>query len=138
MKKMFYLLLTLLLVLTVTACGGVGQETPQGDAVVKDGDVIGEGAKTFAAQIVDLEGNKVSFTVKTDKDIVGEALQELGVLEGEEGPYGLYIKEVDGEKASDAEQTFWSVSLNGESLMVGADLQPIVDGEHYELVLTKW
>mgnify|MGYP002509059985 CR=1 FL=1 len=42
MKKMLYLLLTMLLVLTVTACGGVGQETPQGDAVVKDGDVIGE------------------------------------------------------------------------------------------------
>ena len=138
MKKVLYLLLSLLLVLTVTACGGVGQETPQGDAVVKDGDVIGEGAKTFAAQIVDLEGNKVSFTVKTDKDIVGEALQELGVLEGEEGPYGLYIKKVNGMLADyDVDQTYWAFNKGGEAMMTGVDGQTIADGEAYELVRTK-
>lgn len=98
------------------------------------------GSKTLTIEIVHGDGQSKEFTIRTDAEYLGQALLEnekLGVI-GEDGPYGLYIKEVDGEKASDADQTFWSVSLNGESLMVGADQQPIADGEHYELVLTKW
>ncbi len=138
MKKVLYLLLTLLLVLTVTACGGVGQETPQGDAVVKDGDVIGEGAKTFAVQIVDLEGNKVSFTVKTDKDIVGEALQELGVLEGEEGPYGLYIKAVNGMPLDyDKDGAYWAFYVDDAYAVAGVDETTIVETSVYRLQAEK-
>lgn len=98
------------------------------------------GGKELTIQIVHGNGESKEFTIRTDAEYLGDALlehEELGVT-GEEGPYGLYIKSVDGEAASDADQTFWSVSLNGESLMVGADQQPIADGEHYELVLTKW
>ena len=101
---------------------------------------VNEGSKELVIEIVHGSGESKSFTIRTDAEYLGQALdehEELGVI-GEEGPYGLYIKEVDGEQASDADQTFWSVSLNGESLMVGADQQPIADGEHYELVLTKW
>ena len=99
-----------------------------------------QGSKTLTIQIVHGNGETKEVTFRTDAEYLGQALMEngeLGVV-GEDGPYGLYIREVDGEAASDADQTFWSVSLNGESLMVGADLQPITDGEHYELVLTKW
>ena len=99
-----------------------------------------EGGKTLTIEVVHGNGETKEFSIRTDAEYLGEALlkhEEIGVI-GENGPYGLYIKEVDGEKASDADQTFWSVSLNGESLMVGADQQPIADGEHYELVLTKW
>ena len=138
MKKVLYLLLTLLLVLTVTACSGVGQETPRGDAVVKDGDVIGEGTKTFAAQIVDLEGNKVSFTVKTDKDIVGEALQELGVLEGEEGPYGLYIKAVNGMPLDyDKDGAYWAFYVDDAYAVAGVDETTIVESSVYRLQAEK-
>jgi len=101
---------------------------------------VSEGSKELTIQIVHGNGEAKEFTIRTDAEYLGEALmehEELGVI-GEEGPYGLYIREVDGEPCSDADQTFWSVSLNGESLMVGADSQPIADGEHYELVLTKW
>ena len=99
-----------------------------------------EGSKELTIQIVHGNGETKDFIIRTDAEYLGDALMEhseLGVI-GEEGPYGLYIREVDGELCSDADQTFWSVSLNGESLMVGADSQPIADGEHYELVLTKW
>ena len=98
------------------------------------------GAKALTIEVVHGNGETKEFSIRTDAEFLGQALDEvaeIGVV-GEEGPYGLYIKTVDGEDASDADQTFWSVSLNGESLMVGADQQPIQDGEHYELVLTKW
>lgn len=101
---------------------------------------VSEGSKELTIQIVHGNGEAKEFTIRTDAEYLGDALlehEELGII-GEDGPYGLYIREVDGEPCSDADQTFWSVSLNGESLMVGADSQPIADGEHYELVLTKW
>lgn len=99
-----------------------------------------EGSKSLTIEVVHGNGESKEFSIRTDAEYLGEALMEhteIGVI-GEDGPYGLYIKTVDGETCSDAEQTFWSVSLSGESLMVGADQQPIQDGEHYELVLTKW
>lgn len=57
---------------------------------------------------------------------------------GSNGEYGLYITSVDGEEASDADQTYWSISQEGEMLTVGVDSQPIADGERYELTLSKW
>lgn len=98
------------------------------------------GSKALTIEVVHGNGETKEFSIRTDAEYLGQALDEaaeIGVV-GEEGPYGLYIKTVDGEDASDADQTFWSVSLNGESLMVGADQQPVNDGEHYELVLTTW
>jgi len=98
------------------------------------------GSKALTIEVVHGNGETKEFHIHTDAEFLGQALdeaEEIGVV-GEEGPYGLYIKTVDGETCSDAEQTWWSVSLSGEALMVGADQQPINDGEHYELVLSKW
>ena len=57
------------------------------------------------------------------------------MVEGEEGPYGLYIKTVDGETASDADRTWWCITKDGGEVTTSADLTPIADGEHYELTL---
>ena len=99
-----------------------------------------EGAKALTIQVVHGDSSSKEFQIRTDAEYLGDALlehKEIGVV-GEDGQYGLYIKSVDGEEASDAEQTYWAVSQEGEMLMVGADSQPIADGEQYELVLTKW
>ena len=74
-----------------------------------------EGNKTLTIEIVHGNGDAKEYTVRTDAEYLGQALLEheaLGVV-GEDGPYGLYIKEVDGEQASDADQTFcWWVLTN--------------------------
>ncbi len=98
------------------------------------------GSKALTIEVVHGSGETKEFHIRTDAEYLGQALDEaveIGVI-GEEGPYGLYIKTVDGETCSDAEQTWWAVRQNGVDLMVGADQQPINDGEHYELVLSKW
>ena len=80
------------------------------------------------------------FTLKTDAENLGAALVEdkdIGVT-GEDSDYGIFITTVDGEAASNEEQTFWSISKDGVDLEVGADSQPIADGEHYELTLKTW
>lgn len=98
------------------------------------------GTKVLAVQVVHGSGGVKDFTVRTDADDLAQALLEhapLGV-KGGDGPFGLYIQTVDGETASDAERTFWSISRDGAALTVGASSQPIADGEHYELTLTQW
>lgn len=98
------------------------------------------GSKALTIEVVHGNGETKEFHIHTDAEYLGQAFDEateIGVV-GEEGPYGLYIKTVDGETCSDAEQTWWAVRQNGTDLMVGADQQPINDGEHYELVLSKW
>lgn len=99
-----------------------------------------EGSKILAVQVVHGDGSTKDFEIRTEAEYLAQALLEhepLGV-KGDDGQFGLYIQTVDGETASDADQTFWSISQDGVSLTVGASSQPVADGEHYELTLTKW
>lgn len=72
MKKMMTGVLALVLVLVMVGCGQKDNGVVNG--VAKDGATIGEGAKSFTMEVVDKDGGKVTFTVKTDADTVGKAL----------------------------------------------------------------
>ena len=104
------------------------------DAIYRKDTELGEGNKTVTVQVI-VEENTVSFTLHTDCDILGDALSEQGLVEGEMGAYGLYVKRVNGILADyDVDGTYWSLYKNGEYSMTGVDTTPIADGEHYELV----
>ena len=76
--------------------------------------------------------------VKTDKATVGEALQEHGLLEGEQGSFGLYVKKVNGITADfDIDQTYWAFYINGEYAMTGVDTTNIDESAEYKLLRTK-
>lgn len=99
--------------------------------------VFGNGGKTVLVE-VKAEEKAVTFTIKTDKENLGEALLEHNLVMGEDGPYGLYVKSVNGIIADyNTNQTYWAFTKNGESMMSGVDGAEIKDGEHYELVYTK-
>ena len=98
---------------------------------------FGEGAKTLTV-VVEAEDRTVTFTVHTDAATVGEALLSHGLIDGDEGPYGLYVKKVNGITADyDVDQSYWGIYKNGEYLMSGVDTTNIADGEHYELIYEK-
>lgn len=97
------------------------------------------GEKTVTLKIV--HGDQTTKTVElhTSAEYLGEALdEEEGLVDGEEGPYGLYIKTVDGETASDADRTWWCITKAGAELPTSADLTPIADGDRYELTLMDY
>lgn len=97
------------------------------------------GGKTIGVEVIHGDGSTKKVDISTEEEYLGPALlasEALGV-EGEQGAYGLYIKTVDGETASDAERTFWSLTKDGAEAPNGVDLTVIADGEHYELTLTK-
>lgn len=137
MKRFLPLFLSVLMLLSLVGCGGnAGQ--PAGNKVIEDGATIGEGDKSFVTEVVDADGNTVKFTVQTNEKTVGEALQKLGVIDGEEGDYGLYIKTVNGITADyNKDGVYWAFYVDGEYAMTGADMTDVVDGTVYTFRVEK-
>ena len=111
-------------------------EAPASEAVTAT--PIGEGATTFDLTVTKADGSKTAYAVSTDETTVGAALQELALIEGEEGDYGLYIKSVNGIIADyDTNGTYWAFYINGEYAMSGVDVTEIEEGAAYALRVEK-
>ena len=90
------------------------------------------GEATFTFQVVDGDGKQTDFTIRTDKATVGEALLAEGLIQGEDGPYGLYVKSVNGITADyDVDGTYWAFYINGETAPTGVDSTAVEDGAVY-------
>ena len=100
--------------------------------------VLGQGHTMFEFSVVDKKGNETFFEIHTDKTIVGEALQELDLIQGEDGQYGLYVKTVGGITADyDKDGMYWAFYVNGEYAMSGVDTTEIKEGEQYSFKIEK-
>ena len=95
-----------------------------------------EGAKAYTFSVIDAEGETETFKLTTDEEMLGDALMNEGLLEGEEGQYGLYVKGVNGITADEANQEWWCLTKGGEAVMTGVDMTPVEDGAAYEFTLT--
>ena len=101
-------------------------------------EVLGEGQTMFLFTVVDKDGNETNFEIHTDKETVGEALLDLELIAGEDGEFGLYVKEVNGITADyDVDQTYWAFYVDGEYAMSGVDATTIEDGKTYALKVEK-
>ena len=100
--------------------------------------ILGEGQREFLFTVVDKDGNETNFEIHTDKEKVGEALLELGLISGDEGQYGLYVKTVNGITADyDVDQTYWAFYVNGEYASSGVDTTAIEEGVIYSFKVEK-
>ncbi len=95
-----------------------------------------EGSKNITVEVIHRDTSLNTFTYSTDREYLGEVLKDEGLVSGEEGPYGMFIKSVDGETADESNQEWWCITKNNEKLGTSADQTPIADGEKYELTLT--
>lgn len=96
-----------------------------------------QGAKTITVEVVHAGGDKKTFTYHTDEELLGPVLQAEGLVEGEMGGFGLYIKVVDGERADfDTDGAYWAVYQGEEYAAQGVDATPIQDGDTFSLVYT--
>ena len=99
---------------------------------------LGEGEKQFTFTVTDADGNEANFLIKTDKTLVGEALEELTLIAGDEGPYGLYVKRVNGITLDyDKDGMYWAFYINGEMAMSGVDTTEITEGSVYSFKAEK-
>ena len=94
-----------------------------------------KGDKTITVTVVNKESEK-DFEINTDAEMLRGALDEIDLVQGEEGEFGLFIKTVDGYTADEAAQEWWCVTKGGEVHMTGVSETVIADGETYELTFT--
>lgn len=147
MKKAFPFItrvLPALLVLAVLVCAAVSCESQKSDAdnlwkdAVYNADTeLGTGAKTIRLTVT-AQDKSVTLTVHTDKETVGDALLEQHLIDGEQGPYGLYVKVVNGMTADyDVDRYYWSFCIDGQMAMTGVDTTPVTDGAVYSFEYAK-
>lgn len=125
MKKILCLLLVAITLLSFAACGKV------------DGDGSERTVRNFTVIVVHADGSEKTFTYESAETNVGPVLKEAGLIKGNDGPYGLEITEVDGEKAVYAEDgAYWAVYVGDEYALSGIDTTAITEGGVYKLVYT--
>ena len=94
--------------------------------------------KSFTLEIVHADGGKKTMSMESDAEYLGTYLQEQGIISGEMGQYGLYIKVVDGEKAVfEEDNAYWGFYVDGQYASLGIDQTPIEEGKTYKLEYTK-
>ena len=149
MKKIFAIILSLVLILSLAACAAApaatepaatepavsnpALENPATEPAPEGEETEPSVAKAeFTFIVVDKDGKETPFTIATDKTYVGEALIDEGLIEGEEGPYGLYLKTVNGQTLDyDTDGMYWSFYVDGEYGLTGVDMNEIVPGTTY-------
>jgi hypothetical protein len=139
-KRLLSLLVCIVLVAaTALFAAGCGKSpVPSGPLLYNEGCALGQGEKQFELTVADQEGKELVFEISTYAQTVGEALLELGLIEGEEGPYGLYIKSVNGIVADyDTTGTYWAFYVDGDYALSGVDATDIEDGTAYALRVEK-
>jgi hypothetical protein len=95
------------------------------------------GDKKITVKVVHKDKTEKVFTYETNEEYLGPVLSGAGLLQGDEGPYGLMIHTVDGEKADwNVDQSYWAVYQGEEYATVGIDQMVIQDGDTFSLVYT--
>lgn len=141
MKKLLSIILAVILVISavflLTSCGD-GKAT-DGNAIsdVGTNDTaesvnIGEGETKFTFTVTHADGSEKKYVVSTDKTTVGEALFDCGLIDGEKGAYGLYVKTVDGKTLDyDKDGKYWAFYVDGEMSPVGVDMAELDSDKIY-------
>lgn len=112
MKKLIPLLLVLVMVVTMVACG--------------------TDKTAFTVVTTDLEGNETTHQLESDAATVGEALLNAGLIAGHETEYGLYVDTVNGITLDwETDGMYWAFYIDGEYAQTGVDTTELMDGAVY-------
>ncbi|MBQ7789336.1 MAG: hypothetical protein IJ398_06780 [Clostridia bacterium] len=141
MKKALSVALSLIMVVMslflIVSCDSNEIET--GERLYTEDTTLGSGKTTFKFIVEHANSDKYTFTVNTDKTILGDALVEAGLIEGENGPYGLYVKSVNGTSVdyNTSGGYYWSLYEGEKIAMTGVDGITINPSVTYAFKVTK-
>lgn len=124
-----------------TGCNDTASQKTQAETVTETDvktDVLGEGKTSFAFAITDADGLTTNYEIRTDKETIGEALLELGLIDGEDSEYGLFVKTVGNITVDyDKDGKYWAFYVDGEYATTGVDTTPITPGASYSFKVEK-
>ncbi len=98
----------------------------------KEVTILGEGVTKFNFTVTDTKGNESFYEIHTDKKLVGDALFELNLIDGDEDKYGLYVKTVCGTTLDyNKDGKYWAFYANGKHASKGVSSTEITEGATY-------
>ena len=141
-KKALSLILCMVLfvamALFTTGCNDKAANKTTAAVITEETTVLGEGSKVFPFSVVELDGTTTRFEIHTDEETVGAALLKLELIVGEEGPYGLYVKKVNGISADyEKDKVYWAFYVDDDYGMTGVDMTEIEEGKNYSFRIAK-
>ena len=133
-KWLSFVLCAVLIAAMALVATGCKPTVQDGETVIRGGETLGTGSKTFTFTVVDVDGKEVTATIKTDEKFVGDALMAHGLLEGENGPYGLYVKAVNGQVHEyENGGKYWAFYEGDVYATTGVDMTEVKDGAVYTM-----
>lgn len=115
----------LLVAAVAVGCGEKKNDTPREEC-------------TFSFTAVFADGSFEEHTITTTEKTVGDALIANGLIEGEDGAYGLYVKKVCGVVADyDVDRTYWALYVDGAYGTTGVEKLKCSDGLEVEFRVEK-
>ena len=123
MKKIYLLLVTLVLSFSLVGCASGAADADQ---------------KTITLEVVsDRDGANDSTDYQTTQTTLADFLKDEDLVVYEDSEYGMYIHEVNGIKDDETNQYWWGISVDGEMAATGADGINLADGSTYTLTLNQ-
>lgn len=99
-----------------------------------------EGSKySFIFKAKHKDSTEKTYGIRTDKETIGEALVEAGLLGGREESTGYVVYTIDGVKHDhNTEGFYWVLYINGELAEIDVMKTAIEDGATYEFVCERY
>ncbi len=127
----FILCGVLIAAMALTLIGCNDTKTPL-ETSAETATVKGEGATVFYLNVISLDRKVTPFEIHTDKATVGEALVELGLIAGDPGEFGLYVKTVNNVTIDpDTNPAYWAFYEGDTYAATGVDKTAITPGATY-------
>lgn len=137
--RIFSLIFALVLILSFAGCGNGDNAVSSAAVSVAETErtEIGEGSISFPFEVV-VKDQTTAFLVHTEQTSVGKALQEVGLIAGDQNEYGLYVKTVNGITADyDTDHAYWAFFIDGSYADKGVDQIEIEAGKTYRFTYTE-
>ena len=131
--KLLSILCALVLLISVVSCNKTEASTGLWEnATYKSSTEIGNGSKSIQIEIV-IDADSIVLEINTDKENLGEALFELGLIND-----ASFFDTLNGIKADwDKDQAYWGFYIEDEMAPYGVSDAKITGGEHYKFIYTK-
>ena len=126
------LILAVITLLCFVSCEKVDATGIWENATYLSDTTVGKGEKTVTVEIVAAE-QSITLTLKTDKNDLGTALYELGIINDP-----AFFDTCNGILASwEKDQAYWAFKQNGKMLNYGVNDAKISGGESFSIEYTK-
>lgn len=131
-SRILCMVLIAVMALSTAGCNNSQKNAADAANAAADATVLGDGSTSFGFTVTDQDGNSTLFEIHTDKETVGEALLELGLIAGDVNQFGLFVKKVNGITVDyDKDGKYWAFYVDGEYATSGVDSIPVTDNASY-------